>query len=169
MKQRCFFLGKNQIRPNWERKLEQTCEFKKQIDSEIGENEFYYISHSGYGRMPIEKKNGFDHVSILYGQVFLPKKIKVTEKFISEYSSINLAKLNDLTKETIKHSNKKSNNHWDALLETDENFKQILAYRKMSDEEFDVVCKKNFVETKTENCEPEELNVFEKIWNFIFG
>lgn len=166
-----FFLGKNQIRPTWERKLEQACEFKKQIDSEIGENEFYYISHSGSGRMPIEKKNGSENISILYNRVFLPKKIKVTEKPIGKYSTKNLANLNEVIKETIKHSEKQST--WDLdddnLISSDEKYKQILTYRKMSDEEFDVVCKTNFVETKTENCEPEELSVFEKIWNFIFG
>jgi hypothetical protein len=166
-----FFLGKLQIRPTLNSNLEKTCKFKKQVDSEIGKNDFYYISHSGSGRMPIEKLNGSENISILYNRVFLPKKIKVTEKPISKYSTKSLANLNEVIKETIKHSAKQST--WDLdddnLISSDEKYKQVLTYRKMSDEEFDVVCKTNFVEMKTENCEPEELSVFEKIWNFIFG
>ncbi|NJM53213.1 MAG: hypothetical protein HC846_07360 [Blastocatellia bacterium] len=165
-----FFLGKYQIRPHMMRNLKETCELKKQVDLEIAENDFYYISHSGYGRMPIEKKNGLDNVSILYGQVFAPKNIKITKKYIREYTSVDLVKLNDITKEVLKHSNNEPRQDLDDdLLNTDENLKQILAYRKMSDKEFDEVCEGKPVTTQSENCEPEELSFFEKIWNFIFG
>lgn len=165
-----FFLGKYQIRPTLQQNLEKTCDLKKKIESEVGKNNFYYISHSGYGRMPIEKINGSDNVSILYGQVNLPKKIKVTEKQIEKYTSLNLAKLNEVTAEVIKHSKQESRQDWDdELLNTDENYKQIFAYRKMSDEEFDKVCEVKPIPPHNENCEPEELGFFEKMWNFIFG
>lgn len=168
-----FFLSKYRIRPTLQRNLEETCKLKKKIDSEIGTNDFYYISHSGYGRMPIEKKNGLDNVSILYGQVILPKKIKVSEKYVEKYTSINLAKLEEVTDEVVKHSKQKQIQEWDELLETDENFKQILVYKKMSDEKFGEVCNAKpiptQVETQVENCETEDLSFFEKILNFIFG
>jgi hypothetical protein len=147
------------------------------VDSEIQGNKIYYISHSGYGRMPIEKKHGLNNVSILFGQVVAPKNIKVNEKYIEKYSKVYVAKLDEFTKEIVKHSNQgltPDQMAWqkkiDEALEADENTKKSFAYRKMSDEEFDTVCQDKQNTALLENTNPIfEPTFFGRFWNFIFS